>query len=191
MQEAHRSKVVPFPVIQPLEAVRRTLECRIVTAPGLIPIGEELAERCRQLSKAFAKRWGFNLPVLVFETDEDLEPGEWSLAMRSSEVHRGRVGSDATDSIFQELLDRPWRLFSYESFRSRLQDLEEWEPFLAQEVMARLNLVLTWQIFQALLKNGGSLHRFSSKLERILVEAEAHNRDQLLNPRTLSSLQQC
>ena len=73
----------------------------------------------------------------------------------------------------------------------RLKELEEWEPYLAQEVTARLDLVLTWQAFQALLKTGGSLHRFSSKMERLIVEAEGRSRDQILSPRMLSALQQC
>ena len=91
---------------------------------------------------------GIQSPSAGFDSDADLEPGEWSLVKRRSELHRGRLGPVALDSITQELLEKAWRLFSYETFRSRLQELEEWEPFLAQEVTSRLNLVLTWQIFQ-------------------------------------------
>lgn len=110
--------------------------------------------------------------------------------MRGCELHQGRLNAEEPlDAIAQELLGRPWKLFTYESFRLRLKELEECEPFLAQEVSRGLDLVLTWQALQALLKNG-SLHRFSAKLERLLVESDGRSREHLLSPRMLSALQQ-
>jgi len=150
-----------------------------------------LAQKCAQLVKAFKKKWGFELPVLIFEEDAELPEECWTLSLRGCEVHQGKLVGDPLESITGELLARPWKFFTYETFRLRLKELEEWEPYLAQEVARRLDLVLTWQALQALLKTGGSLHRFSSKMERLIVESEGRSREHILSPRMLSALGQC
>ena len=196
MPEAHSARIIAFPSqAPPVEqaAPRPGLECRVTTAPACFPATkrEELVRGCQRLVRAFEKKHGFSLPGLVFEEDPDLEAHEWNLTMRGCEIHQGKLNTEEPmDSIAQELLSRPWKLFTYESFRLRLKELEGWEPFLAQEVSGRLDMVLTWQALQALLKNGGSLHRFSAKLERLLVEADGRSREQFLSPRMLSALQQ-
>lgn len=196
LPEAHSARVIAFPSQTPTvdqPPARPRLECRITTSPGCFPEArrDELARACQRLVRAFEKKHGFSLPGLVFDEDPDLEPHEWTLSMRGCELHQGKLdGQKPMDSIAQELLSRPWKLFTYESFRMRLKELEEWEPFLTQEVSNRLDLVLTWQALQALLKNGGSLHRFSAKLERLLIEADGRSREQFLSPRMLSALQQ-
>jgi len=192
MQEAHRTRVVPFPSTPP-EPLRPRPECRISFSPTTPTLTSrpELAQRCAQLIKAFEKKWGFELPVLIFEEDGELPEHSWTLSMRGCEVHQGKLVGDPLESITSELLARPGKFFTYETFRMRLKELEEWEPYLAQEVAGRLDLVLIWQALQSLLKTGGSLHRFSSKMERLLVEADGRSRDHILSPRMLSSLQQC
>ena len=196
MPEAHSARIIAFPsqapAVEPAPA-RPRLECRVTTAPACFPEGkrEELAASCQRLVRAFEKKHGFSLPGLVFDQDPDLEPHEWTLSMRGCELHQGKLNvEEPFDSIAQELLNRPWKLFTYESFRLRLKELEELEPYLAQEVSSRLDLVLAWQALQTLLKNGGSLHRFSAKLERLLIEADGRSREHFLSPRMLSSLQQ-
>ncbi|MBN9414653.1 MAG: hypothetical protein J0I12_04400 [Candidatus Eremiobacteraeota bacterium] len=194
MQEAHSARVIAFPSQAPAAEAppsRSRPECRITTAPSCFQGSyAELSARCQQLVRSFEKKHGFTLPALVFEDDPELNQDEWVLSMRGCELHQGKLSGDPMESISRELLGRAWKLFTYESFRTRLKELEEWEPFLAQEVSTRLDLVLTWQALQSLLKNGGSLHRFSAKLERILVEADGRSREQLLSPRMLSVLQQ-
>ena len=196
MPEAHSARVIAFPsrsmaVDQP--QTRPRLECRVTTAPACFHAArrEELADSCQRLVRVFEKKYGFSLPGLVFDEDPDLEAHEWTLSMRGCDLHHGKLDrKEPMESISQELLSRPWKLFTYESFRLRLKELEEWEPFLAQEVSNRLDLVLTWQALQALLRKGGSLHRFSAQLERLLVEADGRSREQFLSPRMLLALQQ-
>lgn len=173
--------------------LRRTAECFICTGRALVSDEaqrKELDTACHQLVKTFSKRWGFSLPVLVFQQDEELECDEWLVRMRGAEVHRGQLGSQALHTVVQEILNRPWKLFTYESFRTRLQELEESEPFLVQEINQRLDLVLTWQLLQAVLKNGGGLHRLSAKLERLLVECSGRPREAILSPRVLAAVLQ-
>lgn len=199
MPEAHSARVLAFPsqapaAIPSLSPPPPRQECLVTTSPACFPQEQRaaLAERCRRLVRTFEKKHGFSLPGLAFDDDPDLEANEWTLSMRGCDLHQGKFSDpeDPMESICQELLGRPWKLFSYESFRMRLKELEEWEPFLAQEVSTRLDLVLAWQALQALLKNGGSLHRFSAKLERMLIEADGRSREQFLSPRMLSALQQ-
>ena len=196
MLEAHSARVIAFPSQAPAVeqfVVRPRLECRVTTAPACFPETkrDEVARGCQHLVRTFEKKHGFSLPGLVFDEDPDLEAHEWTLSMRGCELHQGKLNAEEPlDSIAQEFLNRPWKLFTYETFRMSLKELEEWEPFLAQEVSNRLDLVLTWQALQALLKNGGSLHRFSAKLERLLIEADGRSREQFLSPRMLSALQQ-
>ena len=197
MAEAHRARVIAFPTQVPVSEpppVRPRLECRVTTSPTCFPQEQrsELALRCHKLVQSFEKKHGFALPGLVFDVDSELNPEEWTLSLRGCDLHQGKLNNvdDPMDSIASEILGRPWKFFTYESFRMRLKELEDWEPYLAQEVSARLDLVLTWQALQALLKNSGSLHRFSAKLERLLIEADGRSRDQFLSPRMLSALQQ-
>ena len=196
MPPARTTRGVPFPTAPShgeTAAPRRPLECRICTGQALIQDEsqrQELDLQCRQLVKTFQKRWGFSLPVLVFEHDPDLEIQEWLVRMRGSEIHQGQLGDSPLETISREIVSRPWKLLTYESFRTLLQELEESEPFLVQEITQRLDLVLIWQVLQSILKNGGSLHRLSAKLERLLVECSTRPRDQILSPRVLAALQQ-
>lgn len=197
MHPGHAARIVAFPTAPSVSEVAiatpRQTECRVVTGISLTG-GDlqrsQLTESCQQVAKLFRKKWGFPLPILVFEQDSDLAADEWCLTIRGNEVHQGKLGLEPLESISQELLSRPWKLLTYESFRIRLKELEDSEPYLIQEVLSRLDLVLSWQIFQMTLKNGGSLHRFSSKLERLLIESASCSREQLLSPRVLSALQQ-
>lgn len=192
MLEARNGQVIPFPnQVAEQPATRQTMECQVATAPGCLR-SEDLRARCTLLVHSFEKSYGFSLPPLVFHETNEMNNGEWSVSMSGRELHHGKLseGPNAVQSLFEELLSRSWKFFTYDFFRTRLQELEEWEPFLVEEVKARLDLVLTWQALQSLLRQGGTLHRLSSKLERILVETDGRNRDGIFTPRMLAALRQ-
>lgn len=190
MLEARSGRVIAFPnQVAEQPANRQAVECQVATAPGCLR-SEDLRARCTLLVRSFEKKHGFSLPPLVFHEAPELDAGEWTVSMSGRELHHGKLSEDsgAAERLFEELLERSWKFFTYDFFRNRLQELGEREPFLVEEVKARLDLVLTWQALQSLLRQGGTLHRLSSKLERVLIEADS--RDRTFTPRMLAALRQ-